>query len=96
MYLYELCFFFVCVCVQIVLPRLNDSKAEHTTIEEVRVGSTKETLDMVGDHDLSINDVTQSFGRFLKYYVSSMVCEDLPQLEMPFKVAQRRLNSVKF
>ena len=98
MYLYKL-LFFLCVCMQIVLPRLNDSKTEHTTTEEVWVGSTKETLDMVGDHGLSINDVTQSFGQFLKYYVSSIVCEDLPPARNAFQVmfaAQQRLNSVKF
>ena len=81
------------------MPRLSGSKAEHTTIEEVRVGSTKEALDIVGDHGLAVNDVTESFGRFLKFYVLSTVSEDLPPARDAFQVmfaAQRRLNSVKY
>lgn len=81
------------------MPRLSDSKAEHTTVEEVRVGSTKEALDTVGDHGLVVNDVTVSFGRFLKFYVLSTVPEDLPPARDAFQVmfaAQRQLNSVKF
>ena len=81
------------------MPRLSDSKAEHTTVEEIRVGSTKEALDTVGDHELAINDVTESFGQFLKFYVLSTVSEDLPPARDAFQVmfaAQRRLNSVKF
>ena len=81
------------------MPRLSDSKAEHTTVEEVRVGSTKEALDPVGDHELPVNDVTVSLGRFLKVYVLSRVPEDLPPARDAFQVmfaAQRRLNSVKF
>ena len=46
------------------MPRLSGSKAEHIiTVEEVRVGSTKEALDPVGDHGLPVNDVTVSFGQ---------------------------------
>ena len=81
------------------MPRLSGSKAEHTTIEEVRVGCTKEALDIVGDHGLAVNDVTESFGRFLKFYVLSTVSEDLPPARDAFQVmfaAQRRLNSVKY
>ena len=37
--------------------------------EEVQVGSTKETLDSTGDHKVAKNDVTQTFGRLLKYYI---------------------------
>ena len=78
------------------MPRLSDSKAEHTTVEEVRVGSTKEALDPVGDHELPVNDVTVSFGRFLKFYVLSTVPEDLPPARDAFQVmfaAQRRLTT---
>jgi hypothetical protein len=54
--------------VQVVLPTLNDSKAEHTTstVEDVRVGSTKKTPDTVGDHEVAVNGVIESFGGFLK------------------------------
>ena len=55
-----------------------------------------QTLDTVGDHELAVSDVTQTFGRFL---ISSMVCEDLPPARDAFQVmfaTQRQLNSMKF
>lgn len=50
-----------------MLPRIDSSKADHT-IDEVRVGQSKDELYAVGDCQLIVNDVTQSFGKFVKYY----------------------------
>ena len=50
----------------------------------------------MGDHELAVSDVTQAFGKCLKYYVSS---EDLPLARDAFQImfaAQRQLNSIKF
>jgi hypothetical protein len=79
---------FVCVCVQVVLPTLNDSKAEHntSTVDEVRIGSTKETRNTFSDHELAVNDVIESFGGFCKYYHALSTVETYPQLEISFRV----------
>ena len=76
--------------------RLSDRKAEHTTVEEVQVGSMKEALDTVGNHGLPVNDVTVSFGRFLKFYVLSTVPEDLPPARDAFQVMFACSTMVEF
>ena len=37
-------------------------KAEHTTVEEVRVGSTTKAVDTVGNYEFAVNDVVEWFG----------------------------------
>ena len=47
-----------------------DSDKEYA-IEDVRVGNTKESMDMIGDFNLLIADVSAAFGRYIKYHVRS-------------------------
>ena len=57
------------------MPRIDDSNAQHT-IDEVRVGQSKDELYVVGDCRVNVNDVTQSFGKFLKYYIKVPATEE--------------------
>lgn len=41
------------------------------TLEDVRVGKAKDSLDVIGDFSILVADVTATFGRYLKYYVKS-------------------------
>lgn len=55
-----------------------DSDKEYT-IEDVRVGNTKESMDMIGDFSLLIVDVSSAFGRYIKYRVRSEVSSTTTQ-----------------
>ena len=82
-----------------MLPRIDASKAQHT-IDEVRVGQSKDELYVIGDCRLNVNDVTQSFGKFLKYYIKAPAKEEpSPPVRNAFEImfsAQISLATVKY
>lgn len=53
------------------------------TIEDVRVGNTKESMDMIGDFTLLIADVSVTFGRHIKYHVRSETSSTATQTPTP-------------
>lgn len=73
---------FVCVC-RLTCLGLVTSKL---SIPLLRRFGLEKGLDPFSDHELQVNDVIGSFGRFLKFYVSSTVPEDLPPTRDAFQV----------
>ena len=86
-----------------VLPRIatSSSKEDHQVVEDVRVGTTKDALDSVGDHALQVSDVTACFGRFIKYYVrgsSTTIPQASPIVRNAFQImmcARKQQNTVR-
>ena len=52
-------------------------------IEDVRIGNTKESMDMIGDFNLLIADVSAAFGRHIKYHVRSETLSTATQQPTP-------------
>ena len=82
------------------MPRIDSSKACNSILDEVRVGPSKDELYTVGDCQLMVYDITQSFGRFFKYYIKAPPREEclLPArnvLEFMFS-AQRSLATLRY
>ena len=70
---------------QIVKPRLAADK-EHSEIEQVRIGSSKESLDNVGDNTLTTCDVISMFGHYLKYYVKCRLVTEAQPVVNAFEI----------
>lgn len=72
-----------CYSIQIVSPRVD--AGEHT-MYEIRVDHSIEQLFTVGDNQLNMGEVIQSFGKFLKFYVRAEASEvAMPPLEVHFR-----------
>lgn len=86
-----------CHFLQIVSPRVD--AGEHT-MYEVRVGHSIEQLFTVGDNQLNMGEVIQSFGKFLKFYVRAEATEvAMAPARNAFQVmlgAQRSIDTMKY
>ena len=81
---------------QIVKQRLTTDK-EHCEIEQVRIGSSKESLDNLGDNTLTTYDVISLFGHYIKYYVKCCLVAESQPVVNAFEIlmlAQSARNTV--
>lgn len=51
--------------------QLRTEPGKEYTIEDVRVGNTKDNMDMIGDLTLRLADLSATFGRYMKYHIRS-------------------------
>ncbi len=58
-----------------MLSRIDSSKHDHNILKEIRVGKSKDALDTVGDHSITVEDVTNNFGCFIKFRITKEVPE---------------------
>ena len=64
-------------------------------VKDVCVGKAKESMDIVGDYDLLVSDVTAALGCYYKYHVKGKSPSPPPQATNAFKImmaAQRMLD----
>ena len=66
-------------------PKIEPGKLPDHAIEDIYVGNSKETLDIVGDHSLRVKEVTSMFGHFMKYRLKAEkgMDEQAHQVVMP-------------
>ena len=63
------------------------------------IGQTNDELSISGEYELNVRDVTQSFGKCLKYYIKAQSSVELPPARNAFEImisAQRSLATVKY